>query len=218
MYRRLELEASTSGRAHELLAAALEGGRHLTRPEVAAVPARGGIVASGSRLGYLLMHAELSSLVCSGPLRDRQHTYVLVDERVPPAPERSRDDALAALVLRYVTSHGPATARDLRWWASLTAVDVRTGLALVGDRLDSEIVDDVTSWSARVPPARACRGGRAAGRSRPARRLPRPRRAADGAVARPLDLLTRAPVHASYTCLEPPEGDTDRSNWPGRCA
>ena len=151
MYRKLELEASTFGRAAELLVAALEGGRHLTRPEAAEVLAAGGVVASGFRLGYLLMHAELSSLVCSGPLRGRHHTYALVDERVPPAAERSREEALADLVVRYFRSHGPATARDLRWWASLTAVDVRAGLALAGDALDSEVVDGVTYWSAPAP-------------------------------------------------------------------
>jgi hypothetical protein len=31
-----------------------------------------------------MMHAELEGLVCSGPMRGKQFTYALFDERVPP--------------------------------------------------------------------------------------------------------------------------------------
>ena len=34
-----------------------------------------------------------------------------------------------------LTSHGPATAKDLRWWSSLTLVDIARGVELAGDRL-----------------------------------------------------------------------------------
>jgi hypothetical protein len=52
------------------------------------------------------------------------------------------------LALRYFTGHGPATERDLAYWATLTLTDVRAGLAQVRDRLDSFQHDGRTFWHA----------------------------------------------------------------------
>src|SRR3712207_9151704 len=64
------------------------------------------------------------SVICSGGLKGKQQTYALLDERVPPAPALTRDEALAELVVRYFTSRGPATAKDLRFWSSLPLADI----------------------------------------------------------------------------------------------
>lgn len=92
---------------------------------------RAGVATDGIRLAYLLMNAELDGVICSGGLAGRRHTYALLDERAPGARILGRDDALAELVLRYFTSHGPATAKDFRWWSSLTATDTNRGLDMV---------------------------------------------------------------------------------------
>jgi hypothetical protein len=98
------------------------------------------------------MNAELAGVICSGPLDGRQHTYALLDERAPQAAGLTRDEALAELTLRYFTSHGPATAKDFRWWSSLTAADVGAGLELVAPRLQHETIDGASYWSAAPPP------------------------------------------------------------------
>ena len=41
-----------------------------------------GVSVDGQRLAYILMHAELTGAVCSGPMRDKQHTYASFDQRV----------------------------------------------------------------------------------------------------------------------------------------
>jgi hypothetical protein len=139
-YRRLGLDDAVLAKSAALLAGALRGGNQRTRKELGAVLEGAGVATDGFRLAYILMHAELNGLVCSGAPRGRQHTYALLDER---AERRTRDEALAKLTLRYFTSHGPATAKDLRWWSSLTAADVATGLELVGSQLGREVVDGV---------------------------------------------------------------------------
>ena len=48
--------------------------------------------------------------------------------------------------MRYFTGHGPATERDLAYWASLTLTDVRAGLQQVRDQLDSFQHDGRTFW------------------------------------------------------------------------
>jgi hypothetical protein len=138
-------------RATAVLREALQGGNHLTRPEVQDALAQRGIEASGIRLAYLIMAAELAAVVVSGVLRGKQRTYALLDERVPPTPVLDADEALAELTRRYFVSHGPATVKDFRWWSSLTLTEIRRGLAMVGDDLTSVDVDGLTYWFAPAP-------------------------------------------------------------------
>ncbi len=60
------------------------------------------------------------------------------------------------LALRYVLGHGPATDRDLSYWATLTLTDVRAGLASVASALESFAHDGRTFWHApgESPPPR----------------------------------------------------------------
>jgi len=141
------LDANTFARARPAIKRALEGGTHQTRDELAAALKKARIDAHGVRLGLLVMHEELDGIICSGPRRGKQFTYTLMDERVPPATALSRDDALAALTVRYFTSHGPATVRDFVWWSGLTAKDARSGIEMAGKTLAQETSDGLTYWS-----------------------------------------------------------------------
>ena len=103
----------------------------------------------------LLADLELRRLVVSGRPREGEHTYARFEDRVRDPRLPNRDEALAELVLRYVTGHGPATVADLVYWATLTLGDVRRGLAAVQDRLASFEHDGRTFWHApdQEPPA-----------------------------------------------------------------
>ena len=115
-------------------------------------------MADGMRLGYILMHAELEEVICSGARQGRQHAYALFDDRVPPGVPFDRDEALAGAVRRFFTSHGPATVRDFTWWSYLTVADARRGLALRGDDLESIEVTGRTYWGwPAMPPPRSGR-------------------------------------------------------------
>jgi hypothetical protein len=129
---RLELTPALYRRARGIIVRALEGGRSMTRNELAVELARGRIVASGQRLAHLVMDAEIGGVICSGPRRGAQMTYALLDERAPATPSLTRDEALAALASRYFQSHGPATAHDFAWWSGLTVTDARKAVALAG--------------------------------------------------------------------------------------
>ena len=148
MHRRLGLEARTLVRTDALLADALAGGRRMTRAQIGSLLRGHGIPADGPYLAYVLMHAELELLICSGGLDGKQQTYALVDERVEQTPPLRGDDALAVLTRRYFRSHGPATVKDFTWWASLTAGDARRGIELVEAELERTEVDGRTYWSA----------------------------------------------------------------------
>jgi hypothetical protein len=147
-YRRSELDPPTLVRTTDLVVKSVAGGNHLTREEIGGRLAAAGIPTDGLRLGYILMYAELTKMICSGAPRGRQRTYALFDERVPPADSKSEDEALAELALRYFTSHGPATVDDLRWWSGLRAREVQRGLSAAREQLESCDVDGRTFWFA----------------------------------------------------------------------
>src|SRR5918997_2943276 len=96
----------------------------------------------------LLAHLELQTLICSGRPLGGQHTYALMSARVPEPRRLEREEALAELALRYFTGHGPATEKDLAYWATLTVTDVRTGLAAVADELERFTHDGRSYWHA----------------------------------------------------------------------
>jgi hypothetical protein len=108
--------------------------------EKARIPAR------GLRLGQILMHAELDALVCSGPRRGKHFTYALLEERVPPAREWTREESLAELVRRYFLTRGPATLQDFSWWSGLTLADARKGMEMVKRQFVNETVNNQTYW------------------------------------------------------------------------
>ncbi|MGH3811051.1 MAG: winged helix DNA-binding domain-containing protein [Pseudonocardiaceae bacterium] len=104
---------------------------------------------SGQMVMLLMAHLEMHRLVSSGVPREGEHTYATYADRVgsPVHPEAfDRDQALAQLALRYYTGHGPATLKDLAYWATLTITDVRRGLDAVRDRLESFEHDGRTYW------------------------------------------------------------------------
>lgn len=137
------------GRAIAILRERLAGGRAMTRPELAAAFAEGGIErAEGLRVGLLGMHAELEAVICNGPRRGKQATFVLVDEFVPSAAVAPRSDALRELTIRYFRSHGPALAHDMAWWSGLTVTSVREGIALAGAGLERRRLDGKDYWAA----------------------------------------------------------------------
>jgi hypothetical protein len=127
---------------------ALSSRGQLTRAQLADELRERGIPGSGQMLMILLAHAELDGLICSGASVDGEHTYALMGERVPTPRRLGRTEALAELALRYFTGHGPATERDLAYWATLTLTDARAGLQQVRDRLDSFQHHGRTFWHA----------------------------------------------------------------------
>ena len=156
-WRKLELTEAIFQQTQTLMAKYLEGGKALTRKEIGVLLEASGIpAADGVRLGHIMMMAELEALVCSGPLRGKQHTYALVAERAPHALVFSRDEALARFATRYFTGHGPAQLKDFAWWSGLTTTEAKEAIALADLRSFQD--QGLTYWtndSAELPAAKA---------------------------------------------------------------
>ncbi len=118
----------------------------LARPALAESLADADRAISGHDLMLLLAELELQCLICSGPPAGGLHTYALFADRVPESLPLERDEALSRLAWRYLLGHGPATDRDLAYWATLPVGDVRRGLSAVADRIESFTHDGRTFW------------------------------------------------------------------------
>jgi hypothetical protein len=154
-YRKLELNEGTFQRSDAALTRALSGGKELTRSELARTLEAAGIRASGVRLSYLMMRAELDAVICSGARRGKQFTYALLDERAAAAIVPTRDQALGELTRRYFKSHGPSLPRDFAWWSGLSVADAKRGIELAKADLADDVADGKTYWFA--PPESTAR-------------------------------------------------------------
>jgi DNA glycosylase AlkZ-like len=144
--RRLELDAAVFARSTKVLVAALEGGRKLTRAAMYAKLEAARISTAGGRGLHILWTIAHDAVICFGSREGRQHTFALLDEWVPPARMPERDEALAELARRYVTSHGPATWQDFAWWSGLSAADARSALEMAKPHLLRETIDGQACW------------------------------------------------------------------------
>ena len=147
-YRQSGLDAKVFAKSCAMIHRLLEGGNTMTRAEIAVHLKRAKVPADGLKLAYVMMHAELEGVICSGPRRAKQFTYALLDERAPRGKTFARDEALAELATRYFSSHGPATARDFAWWSGLTIKDAQRAAESAG-ALEFMSIGGVVHWTAK---------------------------------------------------------------------
>jgi len=146
--RQLELTAEDFRAAREAALAALRGGEALTRKVLLARLEEAGVSTQNQRGYYLLWHLSQEGLLCFGPMRDKQPTFVLLDEWLPPTPPIPRDEAITLFARRYFNGHGPATLQDLARWAGIGVPEARAGLQAVADEFESAEIDGAVHWFA----------------------------------------------------------------------
>jgi hypothetical protein len=144
-FRDLGLPPEVRSRARKVLEARLQPGP-ATRDEVKAWWAAEGLPFEGQAAVHLLMDAEMTLTVCSGPRRGTEATYDLVDRRVPPSPPVPADEADARLAQRYVRGHGPVGERDFVWWSGLPGGRAKRALEAGRPGLRSEPFGDSLVW------------------------------------------------------------------------
>jgi len=141
MYRKLELDKRVFNKCNKIIQKTLSGNKHLTRDEINSVLKKNKIEASGLRLVYIMMHAELEGIVCSGKSRGNQFTYALLEEIVGKSKTLNKEEALAELARRYFQSRGPATVKDFSTWSGLTIKECTKGIEMNTSHLEKMTVE-----------------------------------------------------------------------------
>lgn len=160
-HRRLVQEGVTPGqaaRAVRTIARMLAAHGPLTRAEIGERLAPTRIRTAGQAAFHLIRLAALEGILCYGPDRDGEPTFVAVRDWLEPragAPVDG-DRALARLAERYLAAHAPATPEDFVSWSGLRAGDARRGWEQLAGRLREVEVAGKRLWtlrSQRDPPA-----------------------------------------------------------------
>jgi hypothetical protein len=142
----LELDDKTLARCRKIFSKTLQGGKQKSREEMYAALESADISTEGQRGYHILWSAALHGLICFAATSGKEQTFALLDEWVAPAKEKTRDEALAELALRYFTSRGPVTIQDFIWWSGLSAAEARAGLEPIKANLAQEVFDGKTYW------------------------------------------------------------------------
>ena len=143
----LHLDERTLAHCKERISMAMQGGPPFTRRELMDVLEKDGITIVGQRGYYILWHLAMTGLICFGPLRDREPTFVLFDEWLPPKSHKVRSASVGELARRYFLGHGPAKLEDLTWWSGLPTSVAREAINEVRHLLDEETINGSVYWS-----------------------------------------------------------------------
>jgi polyhydroxyalkanoate synthesis regulator protein len=146
MYKKQEITEAIFNKSFDVFIKVMQGGKQLTRAEIVSALHQADIATDDLRLTILLMKAELEQLICSGARQGKQFTYALLDERAPITAAIDREEAVSLLVLRYFTSHGPATVNDFVHWSGLTVADAKSGIEINKGLLTNIIVEGISYW------------------------------------------------------------------------
>ena len=118
----------------------------LTRAELVERLSTNGIHLEGQARPHLLARAALEGLICFGPDRGAEPTYVLLNDWIDQnqtGHSLSEDEAYAELTRRYLSAYGPATPGDQAAWSGLSLSKTRAAWK----RIEGELLEVETASS-----------------------------------------------------------------------
>ncbi|AWA30540.1 winged helix DNA-binding domain-containing protein [Flavobacterium magnum] len=143
---RLGLDAKALHKSIIVIEQLLSVHKSMTREEIMQELVKHHVPVDHLKPAHIMMFAEMEQLVCNGPMRGRQFTYMLLQERVGEPTGFTKEKALHDLSLRYFTSHGPATLSDFTWWSGLSVTNARVALESSKQQLESTETGGSVYW------------------------------------------------------------------------
>jgi hypothetical protein len=112
----------------------------MTRGELVEHLSKNGLHLEGQARPHLLARAALEGLICFGPDRGTEPTYVLLNDWIDQKSTGhalSEDEAYAELTRRYLSAYGPATPGDQAAWSGLPLSKTR----VAWQRIEGELLE-----------------------------------------------------------------------------
>jgi len=112
----------------------------MTRAELIELLATHGIHLEGQARPHLLARAAHEGLICLGPDRGAEPTYVLLEDWIGQehsGNSLSEDEAYTELTRRYLSAYGPATPGDQAAWSGLPLSKTRAAW----QRIENELLE-----------------------------------------------------------------------------
>lgn len=149
----LELDDEQIARAQEiLLTQCTASPRGLSRGDLFAHWEAAGLAPAGGRGYHMLSYLIATGVAVYGPWNGSDNSVVSAQAWLPAGSslgERFNGDetaAIAELLRRYLTSHGPATLRDFAWWTKLPITKIRRAFATIADEFVGDDSDEGRYW------------------------------------------------------------------------
>lgn len=119
-YEQLGIDENIYERCIEQIRTLFSNNETLTRDEIKDYLILQGIKLEGQAPYHILRRAALNGLICFGPDRNGEPTYVLVENWLNFKPHNlTKEESLEKLVRRYLKAYAPATLLDLANWSGL---------------------------------------------------------------------------------------------------
>jgi hypothetical protein len=136
--RRIELglDEDTCRRGINILRDVLAQQGPLTRAKIVEQLAIRGIHLEGQARPHLLGRAALEGVICFGPTRGTEPTYVLLSNWIELSGQtQAKEAALSELTHRYLNAYSPATPEDMASWSGLPLSQIRAAWQRIADQL-----------------------------------------------------------------------------------
>jgi DNA glycosylase AlkZ-like len=118
-----------------LVSEALQRHGALTRAEIIHLLKENNLPSEGQAPVHLLYRAALEGLLCAGPNRGKEPTYVLWKSWLGELQHRPFEEALSELARRYLQAYAPAGPEDLASWSGLKLGEARQAWQLIAGQL-----------------------------------------------------------------------------------
>ncbi|WP_341834048.1 winged helix DNA-binding domain-containing protein [Chitinophaga pollutisoli] len=125
LWKKLGVDDAILSKALHHIDDALKNNEALTRAELKSILDKRHIDTTDHRMNQFLTFAGLQQVVCCGPRRGKEFTYVLLRDWLPDDIAPMPKHPLTELAIRYLESHSPATAEDFSWWSGFPVTACR---------------------------------------------------------------------------------------------
>lgn len=133
-YQQLGLSESIREDSLDHIAEILAKDGPLIRAALAEKLGARGIPVAGQAIHHLVRYAALRGLICFGPEREGDLTYVLLSEWLPDyKAQEASDETLSNFARRYLRAYGPASSADFARWTGISAKRADGAFAAIAD-------------------------------------------------------------------------------------
>jgi uncharacterized protein YcaQ len=149
----LGLDEDTCARGIRIIRNVLASQEPLTRAELVEQLAAHGLRLEGQARPYLLQRAALEGIICLGPDRGVEPTYVLLSDWVDQEHKGhslSQEAAYKELALRYLRAYGPATPEDMASWSGISLSKIRAAWQHIADQIIEVEITGSSAWMLKM--------------------------------------------------------------------
>ncbi len=118
----------------------------LTREEIIQLLQKKGLPSTGQAPIHLIYQAAMDGILCNGPDRGKQATYIRWEDWAGASRPLPREIALTELARRYLQAFAPAAPEDFASWSGLKTGDARRAWELISNQVRLLDGDGPTLW------------------------------------------------------------------------